>query len=253
MLIDTHCHLTYSPLCEHVPSVIERAKKAEVEYLICVGTDLDDSQKCIAIAEKYPQVFATVGIHPNDALNVSPHWEEEMTRLLSHPKVVAVGEIGLDYYWKTTPPAVQADFLRRQIQIAREFDKPVVIHNRQADSDLQTILTKQGYYRGILHCFSSSAEFASAMLRLGLFISFTGSITYGSKKTQSALAAVPLERLLLETDAPFITPVAFKPLPNEPAFLPAIAAEIARLRQIDINDLAFQTSENALKFFNLRP
>lgn len=253
MLIDTHCHLTYPPLCEQIPSIIERAQNAGVEYLICVGTDLDSSQKCLEIAEKYPQVFATVGIHPNDAQNIPPNWEDELIALLRHPKAVAVGEIGLDYYWKTTLHELQTEVFRRQIQIARECHKPLVIHNRQADNDLQAILTEQGYYQGVLHCFSSSAEFASAMLRLGLHISFTGSVTYGSKKTRLALAAVPLELLMLETDAPFITPLAMKPQPNEPAFLTSIAEEVARLRQVDINVLASRTSQNALEFFSLLP
>lgn len=251
MFIDTHCHLTYPPLSNDVSTVLQRAEAVGVNLIVCVGTDLESSQAAIALAERFDQVFAAIGIHPNDAASASESWQSVLTKMLTHPKVIAVGEIGLDYYWKNMPREVQLDLFRQQIQIARGAQLPMIIHNRQADNDLQTILDELGYYHGVLHCFSGAAEFASAMLERGLFISFTGSVTYRSKRTQAVVQAVPPNRLLLETDAPFLTPVERKPQANEPAFLPLIAEVIAEWQNLDVQTVADQTTQNAIELFQL--
>lgn len=251
MLIDTHCHLTYPPLSDNLTLVLQRAAEAGVGPIITIGTDIDSSQQCVSLAEKHPQIFAAVGIHPNDASHAPATWQKLLRELIKHPKVVALGEVGLDYYWKTTPQEQQIDFLKRQIEIAETYAKPLILHNRQADNDLLTVVDEMKYYRGVLHCFASTAEFAHQMLERGMYISFTGSITYGSRRTQSALLSVSDERLMLETDAPFLTPASLKPRPNEPAFLPIIAEHIANLRGIEPETLAALTSQNAIQFFNL--
>lgn len=251
MFVDTHCHLTYPPLSSNVATIIKRAEAVGVNLIICVGTDLESSQAAIVLAERFEQVYAAVGIHPNDAVGIVESWQSVLTNMLTHPKVIAVGEIGLDYYWKNTPREVQLDLFRQQIQIAQESQLPMIIHNRQADNDLQAILDESGYYHGVLHCFSSTAEFASAMLGRGLFISFTGSVTYRSKGTQAAVQTVLLNRLLLETDAPFLTPVERKPQANEPAFLPLIAEVIAEWQNLDVQTVADQTTQNAIALFRL--
>jgi len=171
--------------------------------------------------------------------------------LLKHPKVVAVGEIGLDYYWDTTKPDDQKRFLSDQIQIAKSINLPMIIHNRRADDDIKSILLENNYFNGVLHCYSSDEYFAQEMLELGFHLSFTGNVTYGSKKLQRVLRVVPLERIMLETDAPFITPIPHKSKTNEPVFIPLIAQYIADIKELPQDTVAQSTTQTALRFFNL--
>jgi TatD DNase family protein len=251
MFIDTHCHLDCPPLYARRHEVIEQAKTAGVTQIITIGTDLKSSQTVIEIANEFPTVFAAVGIHPTEINNCSKEWQKELLELIKHPKVKAIGEIGLDYYWQTTDPAEQQRFLHKQIEIAKELKLPMILHNRRADNDLKTILKEHGYYRGVLHCYSSDEYFAREMLDFGLYISFTGSITYGSKKLQRALSIVPINRLMLETDAPYITPEPYKKSTNEPKYIPLIAAKIAEIKSLPLHDIEEGTTKTAREFFNL--
>lgn len=251
MYIDTHCHLNYSPLYERVENIIQRALDACVKQLICVGTDISSSKKAILLAEQYSNVFATVGIHPHDTETAKPSWQKELIEFTKHNKVVAIGEIGLDYYRNYAPKEIQIAFFSKQIEIARDLLLPIIIHNRRADEDIKDILTKYNYYNGVLHCYSSNEDYASKMLQLGLHISFTGSVTYGSKKTEKAVEIVPFDRLMLETDSPFLSPLSKRGQTNEPANIPLIAQKIAELKECSIDDVTSKTTQTARRFFNL--
>jgi len=251
MFIDTHCHLDCPQLYNSRSEVIERAKAAGVKQIITIGTDLKTSQTAIEIATEFPAVFAAVGIHPTEINHCSKGWKDKLIELSKHPKVKAIGEIGLDYYWQTTDPGEQQQFLHQQIEIAKEVKLPIILHNRRADNDIKSILIDHSYYRGVLHCYSSDEYFAKEMLDLGLHISFTGSITYGSKRLQRALSIILIDRLMLETDAPYITPEPYKKSTNEPKYIPLIAAKIAEIKNLPLHDIEEGTTKTAREFFNI--
>jgi len=252
MYIDTHCHLNFPELYADRHAVVKRAIDAKVKKIITIGTDIQTSVQSIEIAAEFPAVFAACGVHPTDLLKVANNWQDKLIDLLQKPQVVAVGEIGLDYYWDTTKPEDQKRFLAAQIEIAKTLNLPMIIHNRRADDDIRAILKEHRYFNGVLHCYSSDEYFAQEMLELGLHISFTGNVTYGSKKLQRVLRVVPLERIMLETDAPFITPVPHKGQTNEPAYIPLIAQKIAEIKELSSETVAHTTTQTALRFFNLQ-
>jgi len=251
MYIDTHCHLNYDPLYHQVDKLIQAAHQAGVNTLICVGTDLDSSRRAVQLADKYSEIYATVGIHPHDARELPNDWSAKLKKLSHHKKVVALGEIGLDYYRNYASHEKQRQLFVHQILLAQSLQLPMVIHNRRADDDMRLYLQQGGYFKGVLHCFSSKADFARDMLALGLHISFTGNVTYGSKKTEQAVKAVPLERLMLETDAPFLTPASLRGQTNQPANIPIIARRIAEIKKIELDTVAQQTTATANQFFQL--
>ncbi len=251
MYIDTHCHLNLPELYKNRQKIVKRAVDAAVTDIITIGTDIESSNQSIEIANEFPNVYAAAGIHPTDLLKVDDRWQDELIALLKHPKVVAVGEIGLDYYWDTTTHNDQKRFLSQQIEIAKTLNLPMILHNRRADDDIKKMLIMHNYFNAVLHCYSSDEQFAREMLKLGLRFSFTGNITYGSKKLQRALNVIPLDRLMLETDAPFITPVPHKGRTNEPAYIPFIAEKIAEIKETTIEEVAEKTTKNAIHFFNL--
>lgn len=251
MFVDTHAHLTYPTLRVQLPDVIDRAKAAGVTRIINVATDLASSETVIESVAKYDCVYAAVGIHPQDSANLPPDWQKRLRELLSLPKVVAVGEIGLDYYRDYSPKETQIEVFREQISIAKDIGLPMILHDRQAHEDLKQVLTEIGYFRGVLHCFSGNAAFAQEMLDLGLYISFTGNATYGNKKTNLAVQTVALDKLMLETDAPFLTPEGKRGETNEPANIPLIAIKIAELKNLPVEAIETATTQNAIDFFNL--
>lgn len=251
MFIDTHAHLTYSPLYEKIGDVIQRAIDAGVQQIVCVGTDFQSSNRAIALAEKYSCVFPTVGIHPHDSEKLSKVWQKELAELCRHPKVASIGEIGLDYYRCSAPRETQLAILAEQIEIAESYDLPVILHNRLADDDMEYCLMRCHYFNGVLHCFSSNTIFAEKMLKLGLHISFTGNVTYGSPKSEKAVKIVPLNKLMLETDSPYLTPGEKRGEINEPAFLPLIAQKIAELKNVSVEIIEQKTTETARRFFKL--
>jgi TatD DNase family protein len=252
MFVDTHAHLTYSDLSENLEAVLERANLAGVKRIINIATDLESSESVIKSSIKFDNVFAVVGIHPQDSANLPSDWQRILRELLTLPKVVAVGEIGLDYYRIYSPKEKQIEVFREQLLIAQELNLPVVLHDRQAHEDLKQILTETGYYRGVLHCFSGNADFATEMTRRGLHISFTGNATYGNPKTEKAVRATPLSKLMLETDAPFLAPEGKRGEINEPANTPLIAAKIAGLKGLPLETVETVTTQNAFTFFGLQ-
>ncbi len=252
-LIDTHAHLQLEHFDADRDEVIQRAAAAGVAAIICVSTDVSSSRQAIALAEKYPRLFVAVGIHPNDCGAAGDKDFVEIAELARHAKVVAIGEIGLDYYWKHVDPATQARTFVKQLDLAQKLDKPVIIHNREAGEDILKTLHAAGIaqLRGVFHCFSENAEYAERVLALGGHISFTGNLTYKKSPLPAIAEKIPGERLLLETDCPFMAPMPHRGKRNEPAFTTAIAEKLAALKNMPVSHVSRFTSHNAAQLFAL--
>jgi TatD DNase family protein len=252
MLIDTHCHLDFSQFDSDREKVIQRAIKNKVNLIITIGTNLYSSQKAIELAEKFAVIYAAIGIHPNDCIRLEEDDFNQIKELSSHNKVVALGEIGLDYYRMNIPIKKQQDIFRIQLQLAHSLKLPVIIHNRDAHDDIYKILMEENAAEtsGVLHSFTGDVSFLESILALSFYVSFTGSVTFKNSNYENILAKVPLERLLLETDSPFLTPVPFRGKRNEPAYIRYIAEKIAQIKKISVGELAKVTSENAKRLFS---
>lgn len=255
IFVDTHVHLHVPEFRSEVDEVIRRARDSSVQYFINVGTDLESSRQAIATAEKYDFVFATVGIHPHDAKDATSESWEEMAGLAQHDKVVAIGEVGLDFYRNLSPPSVQREVFERFLELAQQTGLPLVLHLRDAYEEsielLETHMTLP--IRAVSHCFQGTLENMQKLVRLGLYISFAGPVSYPKNdELRKIVEACPADRLLLETDAPYLAPQAFRGKRNEPAYLVETARRIAELRGISLEQLAERTSQNAGTFFGRR-
>ena len=251
MLTDTHCHLYYKDLKKDLQGVFDRANKLGVNRFICAATNMEDVHQCIEIAENYDQVFCSSGIHPHDTKDAPKNYIEKIYNLMSNDKMVAIGEIGLDYFRNISDSNIQKKRLREQLKIALEIDKPVIIHNREADEDMISILTEFPEVCGVAHCFSSNLDMANQFLELGYYISFSGNLTFKNSHLPSVAKELPLDRLLVETDSPFLSPVPFRGKPNEPARVRYVAEKLAEIHNIALEEIANITTENASKIFRL--
>jgi len=255
-LIDTHCHLTFEPLAEDVPGVIERSRAAGVTRWITVGTQLEDSRRAVELAGHYENMYATVGIHPHDAHSADSRALEELKQVARREKVVAVGETGLDFHYNFSKQPDQKRVFAVHLDIAGELGLPVVIHSRNAFDETMEILDCGG--RGlkgvVFHCFSGTAEQARLVLDKGYFVSFTGVITFkNADVAREAARIVPLDRLMIETDCPYMSPEPVrKQEPNEPALMVHTARFLAELKDISLGDLSQATTRTAIEFFYLK-
>ena len=251
--IDTHCHLNIEPFLADPRQVVESALEQGVEKMIVVGIDIKTSELAIDLAERFPQIHAAVGIHPNDCAKAPDNWENLILDMLAHPRVVAVGETGLDYYWDDAPPELQQVFFREHLDLALATGKPAIIHNRDADQDIVAQILEHGNSRGVFHCWPAPWEIARPLLEKGYHISFTGTVTFKKNEAvQDVATRMPLDRLMLETDSPFLTPAPHRgKRPNEPRYIPVIAQKIAALRNLDLTEVARFTTHNAEQFFGL--
>src|SRR5215203_3547929 len=259
MLIDSHCHIDSDRFDEDRDAVVQRARDAGVSMMLNIGTGdphSDDFRKAVAVAEKYDNVFAGVGVHPHDAKLYDDAAEEHLIDLARSEKVIAWGEIGLDFYYDHSPRDVQREVLRRQIRTARSLNLPIIIHSRDADDETVEILNEECAYtdfKGIMHCFGGTAEMAEKLMDIGFLISFAGNVTFKkAENLRDAARIVPLERLLMETDCPFLTPIPFRGKRNEPAFVAETAKFLADFYGVEVEKLANQTTQNFLDFFKLR-
>jgi TatD DNase family protein len=255
-LIDTHAHLNDERFAADLPAVLERAAAAGVVRVVTIGTTAATSATNVALAAQYPLLAASVGIQPNHVAEaVAGDWDE-VVRLVTQPGVVALGETGLDRYWDRTPFAQQEDYFVRHLELARQHGLPVVIHCREAEADVVRMLRqdyeRRGPVRGVMHSFTGDAATAEACLAMGLYISFAGMVTYKNAGDLRAVAKrVPADRLLVETDSPYLAPVPVRGKRNEPAFVAHAAACLAGVRGVDVAELAAQTTANARALFSL--
>lgn len=257
MLVDSHCHLDFPEFSADLDGVIARAEAAGVGRFITISTRVARFAAIVAIAEAHEQVFCTVGTHPHGAADEPDVSVADLMRLSRHPKCVAIGEAGLDYYYDSTARDVAAKVFRTHIAAARETGLPLVIHSRDADADMAAILAEEmryGPFRAVLHCFTSSAALARTGLELGLSISFSGVLTFkGSDALRAIAREVPLDRLLVETDAPFLAPVPHRGKRNEPAFVADTAAVLASVKDVAPAELAGIMTANVLRLFDKLP
>lgn len=254
VLFDTHTHLDSHKFDDDREAVIMRAREAGVELMVNIGFDRETIPTTMKLAETYDFIYAAVGWHPVESIHMTPEdlvWIEELCR---HPKVVAIGEIGLDYYWDTSPKEVQHKVFREQIRLARKIGKPIVIHNRDAHEDILSILREEKAEEvgGVMHCFSGSPETAKICLDMNFYISFGGPVTYKNARVpKEALASVPLDRLLIETDSPYLTPHPYRGKRNESSYVSFVAEAAAEIKGISIEELGRITTENGKKCFGI--
>ncbi|OIJ20537.1 hydrolase TatD [Anaerobacillus alkalidiazotrophicus] len=255
MLFDTHAHLNADQFEEDVEEVIERAQKQGVSNIVVVGFDEKTIKGALEIAEKYEFIYAAVGWHPVDAIDMTDDhliWFEE---LASHPKVVALGEMGLDYYWDKSPKEIQQEVFRKQIHLAKKVRLPIIIHNRDAHEDIVKILKEENANEvgGIMHCFGSSLEIAKQCLDMNFYISFGGPVTFkNAKRPKEVAKEIPLDRLLIETDCPYLAPHPFRGKRNEPSYVTLVAQAIAELKEITYEEVIEKTNENAKRVFSIK-
>lgn len=274
MFVDTHTHLYFTKYRNDLNEVLQRSSDVGIDYIVTIGTDLVTSKQTIALAEKYDMLYACVGFHPHDAKKADRRSLEEIEMLSHHPKVVAIGEIGLDYHYNFSTPEKQREIFALQIDLAKRRDLPIVVHSREAEADTLRIVEEKikqnGEWRknlarpydrfpppkGVFHCFPGDAALAWKVINLGFYVSLAGPVTYGNKPTKPNLMAevaskVSAEHILLETDSPFLAPVPFRGKRNEPSYLPLIASKIAQLQDLSVEDIARASSFGAHKLFGI--
>jgi TatD DNase family protein len=255
MLFETHTHLNDKQFDKDREQVIQRARDAGITYILNIGYNGETIPSSIALTEKYPFFYTSVGWHPQDAISYTAENHQWLRKLTTHPKVVAIGEIGLDYYWDTSPKKVQHDVFRQQIRLAREVRLPIIIHNRDADEDTLQILIEEKAEEvgGVMHCFSSDTAFMEKCLAINFHIGIGGPVTFKNRPVLKEVASVvPLDRLLLETDAPYLAPHPYRGKRNETSYVRLVAEEIARLRGMTVEKIAAITTENAKNLFQIR-
>lgn len=254
MLIDTHAHLNAAAFDEDRHDVIRRAVEQEISRIVNVGFNRETIPSSLALAEQYDFIYSTVGWHPTDAKDMTQEDLEWIESLCSHKKVVAIGEIGLDYYWDTSPKEVQDRVFREQIRLARKVGLPIVIHNRDAHHDVVKTLREEKAHEvgGVMHCYSGSWETARMCLDMNFYISFGGPVTFkNAKQPKEVLAQVPLDRLLIETDAPYLAPHPYRGKRNETSYVRLVAETAAEIKGLSLEELAEATTRNAIKLFGL--
>lgn len=253
MLVDSHCHLDFPDFAEDLDLVVERARAAGVGRMVTISTRVSELEKLLSIASAYADVFCSVGTHPHNAADELDVTTEQLVSLTDNPKVVAIGEAGLDYHYENSPRDAQAIGFRRHIAAARATGLPLVIHAREADDDMASILreeTGKGPFPAILHCFSSGRELAITGVELGLYVSFSGIVTFKkSDELRSIAAEIPDDRILVETDAPFLAPTPHRGSRNEPSYVVETAKVLADVRNTTPEAIARQTTENFFRLF----
>jgi TatD DNase family protein len=253
-LVDSHCHLDFPEFAAELDAVVARAREAGVGRLLTICTRLSKFHEVLAVAERFDRMFCSVGVHPHEAAHEPDVALDRIVTLAKHPKVVGIGEAGLDYYYDKSPRDQQKSNFRRHMQAAIETNLPLIVHTRDADDDMAQMLTEgcgEGALRGVLHCFTSSRQLAEKALELGFYISISGIVTFkNAEDLRQTVRGVPLDRLLVETDSPFLAPIPVRGKPCEPAFVAYTAAKVAELKSVDKDALARATTENFFRLFD---
>ena len=257
MLMDSHCHLDDPQFNNDREAVLKRAEAEGVTYFVTIGCDLVTSQRAVSLAQQHPVIYSSIGVHPHEVKDITPATYDELRTLAKQPKVVAYGEIGLDYYYNFSPPEIQRQRFREQIALARELRLPIIVHSRDAKEDTFAILReeKAGELGGVFHCFTGDLEMAKTALDLGLFLSFSGIVTFPKAiELQRVAQEAPLDRMLIETDSPYLSPHPYRGKRNEPAHVQYVARKIAELRPpLTFEEIADVTRENAKRLFRMKP
>ena len=253
MLFDTHAHYYAEQFDPDRDKVLSALPAANVGLVLCPGCDLESSRQSIALAEQYPFLYAAAGVHPEDALGLPDDWLEQVEAMTHHPKVKAVGEIGLDYYWQEVPRDLQKEVFRAQLALAQRLDMPVIVHDREAHGDSLAIVKEFPGVRGVFHCYSGSVEDAKTLIKLGWHLSFTGTITFkNARRAVEAAAEVPLDRLLIETDCPYMAPEPFRGKRCDSTMLTQMVQKLAEIKGVEPQQLADQTFANACTVYGIR-
>lgn len=251
MLVDSHCHLDFPGLADRLPAVLAAMQERGVGAALCIGVNLEDFPQVLAIAEQADNLYATVGVHPEYS-DVEEPDEARLLALAAHPKVLGIGETGLDYYWHKDKPEWQRQRFRTHIRAARQCGKPLIVHTRDSAVDTLQVLREEGAEAvgGVMHCFTENWEIARQALDLGFYLSFSGIVTFKNAAIVKEVAQkCPLDRMLVETDAPYLAPTPFRGKPNEPSYVRYVAEEIARLRETTLAEIAEVTTGNFLRLF----
>ncbi len=254
-MFDTHAHLQDRKLRGDIENILKRAQEAGVEEITCIGYDLPSSQEAVLLAHKYKQIYAAVGVHPHDAKTVTPEVLDKLRALAQDQRVVAIGEIGLDYYRDLSPRDQQKEAFIQQIKLAHEIGKPIVIHDRDANQDTMDTIKKYraGKNGGIMHCYSGNLPLAMEAIKEGFYISFAGPLTYkNARKPQEVVVKIPMDRLLVETDCPYLTPEPLRGKLNEPANVRFVVEKMAALRGQHPDEVAYLTARNARKVYGIK-
>lgn len=253
MLIDSHCHLDFPELAGDEPGVLARARTAGVAGMLTIGTRLDQFERVLAIAERNDNVWCSVGVHPHEAKDEGQRTPDRLIEAARHPKVVGIGETGLDFYYEHSPREEQAESFRAHIAASRATGLPLIVHTRDADSETGDVLEEEhskGAFPGLIHCFSSGPEVARRALALGMYISISGIVTFKAADSLRAIVRdIPLDRLLVETDSPYLAPVPKRGKTNEPALVAYTAARVAELKGVSVADLEIATTDNFFRLF----
>ncbi len=253
MLVDSHCHLDFPDLAGRLPEIMQRMRENRVTAAVCIGVNLEDFPKVLALAESQSNLYATVGVHP-EFTGVEEPTVERLIALAAHPKVIAIGETGLDYYWQKDKPEWQRERFRNHIRAAKACGKPLVVHTRDSAVDTLRLMKEEGAdaVGGVMHCFTEDWTVATEALDLGFHLSFSGIVTFKNALTVKDVAQkCPLDRLLVETDAPYLAPAPYRGKQNEPAYVRYVAEEIARLRSLSLDEVAQATTENFSRLFKI--
>ncbi|MFA6469793.1 MAG: TatD family hydrolase [Bacteroidota bacterium] len=260
MFIDSHCHLFYQDYKDDLPEVIRRAQAAGVDMFIVPATNYETAQQAAALADRYPSVYFAVGFHPLDLKEYSDERLESLAAMTSHPKVVAIGEIGIDYFYDTSPREYQREIFTRQIELAIRKDLPIIVHTRDSVQDAIDIVVrcanqhpqwKSSGKRGVFHCFTGNAQQANVLFDHGFLVSFPGPVTFKKATMPDVIRQIGLTNIMVETDSPYLTPVPFRGKRNEPSYIPLIGQTIAQALNVSIEEVALRTTANAKLLFHL--
>ncbi len=255
MLIDSHVHLDDERFDGDRDILINSLKDNKIELVINIGADMNSSMSSIELSKRYDNIYAAIGVHPHSASEMTEKTLDELREMSKEDKVIAIGEIGLDYYYDNSPRDIQRKWFREQLELAKELDLPVIIHSRDATKETYDIIkeAQDGTLRGVLHCFSGSVEVAMEYIKLGFYISIGGTVTFKNARVVREVAeAVPLDKLLIETDCPYLTPEPYRGKRNEPMFVKYVAEKIAEIRGISVEELAKSTNKNTKELFRIK-
>ena len=251
MLTDSHCHLFYDEILQDIDNVFVRSKKLGVNRYICVGTNINDSLLSLDISKKFENVFCSAGVHPHDSQNVDKDYIQQIELMMKSKKMIAIGEIGLDYFRNISSKKIQIKVFHELLQLADNIKKPIIFHNRDADKDIIDTLSCYPNVIGVSHCFSSTLSTAKKLLDIGYYISFSGNLTFKNSTLPSVAKYLPLNRLLVETDSPYLSPEPFRGKSNEPGRTRYVAEKLAEIHNISFESIANQTTKNINKLFSI--